>query len=144
MKRIFYVGKASGISMMPLIVAGDKLFVEKVNFQDVHIGDILVFNKNSKFIGHRVAFKIGQKIITKGDNVYWTDGTVRPKDVLGRLAVVKHKDGKTIRFDTFKARIISFYFLFYSLITVYPPRILYKILRTVFRGRRFLTKFLVS
>lgn len=58
-------------SMEPTIESGDTVLIKKCDFDDVKIGDIIVYKNDNKYIIHRVVrFDDDGSIVTKGDNDY--------------------------------------------------------------------------
>ena len=87
-------------SMDPAIPPKTYILVEKATADDVEVGDIIVFRSSDprikgKFNTHRLTFKSGDTLVTKGDNNASTDGIYSPKpeDVVGKY--VKTLDGMT-------------------------------------------------
>ncbi len=73
-------------SMIPVLDEGSNgIRIQPNNPEDVHIGDIITFQKNQSLIVHRVIDKgtdeQGDYFITKGDNNTFSDGKIRFKDV---------------------------------------------------------------
>ncbi len=87
-------------SMDPTIPPRTYILVEKATADDVEEGDIIVFRSRDprikgQFNTHRLTFKSGDNLVTKGDNNAATDGAYspRPEDVVGRY--VKSLKGMT-------------------------------------------------
>lgn len=141
MKKKYFIGKGYGSSMQPLINQDDKIYIEKVAFEDLAIGDIIVFYQNNKLISHRFIRKKNGKIIAKGDNSLLFDKPFEPKQIFGRVSKIQGKND-TIDLNLKMAQITKYYFLFYSLIISYAALLTYKILSKIIPGRRFIIKFL--
>ncbi len=89
-----------GVSMEPLLQAGDLITIEKTPTEDIKVGDVIVFNVPSltrqmynypAVVAHRVVEKrvtaSGVSFRTRGDNTAGEDPfTVRPQDVKGTVA----------------------------------------------------------
>ena len=78
-------------SMDPTIPPRTYILVEKATADDVQEGDIIVFRSSDpriqgQFNTHRLVFKSGDNLVTKGDNNAATDGAYSPKpeDVVGK------------------------------------------------------------
>ena len=78
-------------SMDPTIPPRTYILVEKATADDVEEGDIIVFRSSDprikgQFNTHRLVFKSGDNLVTKGDNNASTDGAYspRPEDVVGK------------------------------------------------------------
>ena len=87
-------------SMDPTIPPRTYILVEKATADDVEEGDIIVFRSSDprikgQFNTHRLVFKSGDNLVTKGDNNASTDGAYSPKpeDVVGKY--VKSLSGMT-------------------------------------------------
>lgn len=141
MTKTIFVGHGQGTSMQPIINEKDKLTIEKVKRRDLHPGDIVVFYKKGSFVGHRIIKFKNDTIVTKGDNVPFPDKPVNFGDLLGKVVNIEGKYG-TLSLSSPLAKIISFYFLSYSLITFYLPYWLYIFLTRILRGRKILVKLL--
>jgi signal peptidase I len=82
-----------GLSMAPLILPTDKVFVEKV--KNPKLNDVVVFKKGGQLIAHRIIYIKGGKIVTKGDHNKKSDGVVRASSLLGKVEKIK-REGETI------------------------------------------------
>lgn len=82
-------------SMLPLILPGDDVFVEKK--RKINLNDIIVFRHKGELVAHRVLYidPESKKIITKGDNNKKVDGKISEKKVLGKINKVK-RNGDTV------------------------------------------------
>ena len=114
--------KAFGVSMLPLIRAGDILTIKPVEYVDLSIGDIILYENNSKPFVHRI-IKIRRLensfiFITKGDFLRRTDQSIKSPQILGKLAYLE-RNGNRIHFNTLFMRIVGYIIaLFYPL--TYP------------------------
>ncbi len=133
----YYLGEAFGLSMFPLIKSKDRLYVEKPKFNKIHIGDIIVYYNHRKLISHRVIWKNSQHYIVKGDNNYFIDPPVTHSQILGKLNYIENRQYH-IRLNSYKASVIKYCFLLYSLI----PYVSFKIIIKIFRGRKFIVKLI--
>jgi len=91
---------APGSSMLPFIRSGDKIFVEPVEQNSVHVGDVIVFVQvgTGHVIAHRVVQLKSNRMLCKGDNVANSfDGWILFEDVLGRVIKVQ-REGKPVHF----------------------------------------------
>ena len=127
--------------MSPLINKGDKLYIERVKMERLKRGDIVVYLSNKKLISHRVIKITENKVICKGDNVPFYDQPVKAELIIGRVRKISGKYGELNLMSRY-VRVLSCYFLFFSLISYYLPLILRKILIKLFCGRRMLTRLL--
>ncbi|HLJ27450.1 MAG TPA: PqqD family peptide modification chaperone [Candidatus Angelobacter sp.] len=82
-----------GVSMFPVLLAGDKALVKRTRVEDLKVGDIIVWSKTpSNTIAHRVV-SLGLaadpwSIVTKGDLLLELDEPLQPGDVLGKIVAV--------------------------------------------------------
>jgi signal peptidase I len=81
---------ATGWSMLPSVWPGETLVVERVQPDQVHIGDVVVVGREGRLCAHRV---IGtedtpgnRQWITQGDAMAAPDRPVAGSDLLGRVA----------------------------------------------------------
>lgn len=83
-----FIATASSGSMEPLILKGDEVEVERVNFADLKKGDVIAFWSEDlqNAVVHRF-YRLEQgRIVTKGDNNLVADvGYVEKKNFLGRV-----------------------------------------------------------
>jgi ATP-binding cassette subfamily B protein len=89
-----------GRSMYPIINKGDYLTVKPIKFNQVKVGDIIVYRKFSQaeFTVHRILKKGidvgGQYLLTKGDANIHLDQLVYSQDVYGKVIVIEKKNGR--------------------------------------------------
>jgi len=81
---------ATGWSMLPAVRPGDTLVVERVNPDQVRIGDVVVVGRDGRLCGHRVV-SIAEdpenpQWITQGDALPVADRPVAGNELLGRVA----------------------------------------------------------
>lgn len=130
---------AYGDSMSPLINKGDVIYVSK---GEVGVGDIVLFVQSNKAIVHRIIWKRGSRVWTKGDSVFILDNEIREVDILGKVFRIEG-DMKNISFFNRKVRIVQIYFLLRSIIIyIAPGRMLKVILRRLLGGRRVLVNLI--
>jgi len=79
--------KTSGLSMFPLIWTGDKVTISPQ--KDVNIGDVIVFSRDGRMVGHkivRIFEKNGiQYYQTRGDSVFRVDEPITAERILGKV-----------------------------------------------------------
>ncbi|GEM_PF-2552869 len=81
-----------GRSMFPFIMPGDKAKVRWVPLARTRIGEVVVFRGGQgKLVSHRIIFKKGDKVITKGDFSPCWDRKWKSEDYLGKLEELKGK-----------------------------------------------------
>ena len=54
--------------MQPVIDPGDVIFIKKININDLKVGDVITFKKDSFIATHRIIEIQEDKVITQGDN----------------------------------------------------------------------------
>ncbi len=81
--------RAQGYSMFPTLRRGDVLNVERVEPQQVRVGDVVVMARGSGFVSHRVVSTgkdvEGGLLVTRGDATAVDDLPWRESDLLGRV-----------------------------------------------------------
>jgi signal peptidase I len=91
-------GQVVSNSMWPAIKKGDRVLVERVLWDDLRFGDIIVFRKGETLSVHRVLAKRGAKtggcLLEKGDAVLWWS-FVPAEDVVGRVRSIQGPDRTT-------------------------------------------------
>jgi len=78
-----------GRSMLPTLPPGTVVQTESVPFQDLKVGDIVIFKRpeDAHPVIHRITYKSLNYLITKGDNNLRHDGFVLSKFVIARAVV---------------------------------------------------------
>lgn len=114
MKLSRYFGDISSIqtfgnSMRPLLYDGDIVSFNKVKFGSLKTNDIVCFKSNNHLITHRVIYKTGTYLITKGDNNPHSDGKIGPEKILGRVASIR-RNGQNLNIDDIYLFQSSIYF----------------------------------
>ena len=86
-------------SMEPIIKRGDVVVYKKIDYKEIEIGDIIVYNLNSIRVVHRViSFKNSSNgeilLVTKGDNNSYKDSNpVKKSQLVGKLLFIIPKMG---------------------------------------------------
>src|SRR5258708_4445498 len=79
--------------MTPAIQPGDLLFIRRVHFQGISVGQIVLYARGCRLITHRVAEKPSapgpRYLVTCGDRVIQNDSPVSPDELLGRVKFVE-------------------------------------------------------
>jgi len=69
--------RVDGTSMLPTLEGGDLVVIQNVPINQIHVGDIIVYNglcsAGGESVVHRVVNITAQGLITKGDNNAMTD-----------------------------------------------------------------------
>lgn len=96
---------ASGISMYPTIIEGDKIRVDTRMNKDLSVGDIIVYESYFFLICHRIIksfLKDGERFyITKGDSIKSAFEEVMESEVMGKATTITRR-GRS--FDPYKLR----------------------------------------
>lgn len=96
-------------SMAPLIRSGDFVLVEP-GCENIHRGDIVVFNSGHGLITHRVISIIdeesGPQYVTKGDGRLWPDPHLSATDIIGRVLAIRRGD-RQLALDSKSWRTVS-------------------------------------
>jgi signal peptidase len=78
----------SGVSMEPTLKAGDLVIVQKSSTEDIHIGDLVLFNKSEKRVLHRVIdiddSGVEAEVTTQGDANNVADEPIPVSGVQGK------------------------------------------------------------
>jgi signal peptidase I len=81
----YFSTKVEGNSMFPLFHTNDILFFKKTTFNTIKTNDVLMIKKGKELITHRVIYRTGEYLITKGDNNLIADGKIYPKQIIGKV-----------------------------------------------------------
>ena len=90
--------RVTGWSMLPSVMPGDTLVIERTSGNAVSEGDIVLYGRDRRLFVHRVVAKGSlndQTIVTRGDSMPHPDPPVSEQDVLGRVAFIL-RDGKCV------------------------------------------------
>ena len=80
--------KVRGWSMLPTIWPGDTLVISRLDGRELVQGDIALFQRESRFIVHRVLSKSTsniKQVLTRGDAMLQHDAPVATDDLLGQV-----------------------------------------------------------
>ncbi len=90
--------RVTGWSMLPTVMPGDTLVIDRIHSDEVSEGDIVLFGRDGRLFVHRVIDK-GQpqtrRIVTKGDGMRAADPPVSGSDLLGRVSSIV-RNGKCL------------------------------------------------
>lgn len=99
--------------MMPTVWPGDTLRIERESFEGIATGDIVLFQRDGRFIAHRVIAAAGEPEkriwITQGDGMPTADAPVSVSEMLGKVAWIE-RDGRCLEpraVVTFRERLIA-------------------------------------
>jgi len=109
--------EATGWSMLPMVWPGDTLVVERVNHDQVQIGDVVLVGGEGRLRAHRVVFVAedsgNRRWITRGDAMPAPDRFGMEHELLGRVSYLI-RAGKRIALpprlslvDALIARVVS-------------------------------------
>ena len=98
--------------MSPELKVGEYILVKKS--YKYKVGDIVTYKKKDNYITHRIVYKKGNTIITKGDKNNLNDEPINKKNIVGKL-VRKLK----------VVSLISYLLTFYLDFNIYIGNILY-------------------
>jgi signal peptidase len=91
--------QVTGWSMLPAVMPGDTLVIDRVSSDAVSEGDIVLFGRDRRFFVHRVITK-GQsqtaELVTRGDAMRTPDPPVPESDLLGRVSFIV-RNGKCLK-----------------------------------------------
>ncbi len=106
-------------SMLPLIKATDRVVVNTCGASDVKLGDIVLFERDSSLIVHRVLErKIEDKkiiLVPKADRVCEKEKPFSEEQFLGKVVKI-HKESFTLHLERWHGIAINRSFYFYSLL----------------------------
>lgn len=74
--------------MLPAVLPGDELIVEKRGIAQLHPGEVVLFTRGGRLCAHRVIAKEGSRLITRGDAMSRPDEPVAECEVLGRVEAI--------------------------------------------------------
>jgi hypothetical protein len=84
---------ARGHSMLPTLWPGDLLTVVTTTFEQVHPGDIVLYQRSERFFIHRVMRKLAgsdrPSLVARGDSMSGFDAPVLPEELLGKIVSVQ-------------------------------------------------------
>lgn len=87
---------ALGYSMLPTLWPGDLLTIEAKSFDQVQVGDVVLFAREDRFFIHRILRKDdleGRKyLVTRGDAMPDADAPVSPGELLGKVVCTEYGD----------------------------------------------------
>jgi len=86
--------------MQPAIPDGAYLEVHPVAFDELRIGDIVVFHYAGEVFCHRLIKKVGRRCILKGDTLLAADPPVVWDQVIGRVTTLIDHNARLIPLDS--------------------------------------------
>ncbi|HLK55822.1 MAG TPA: S24/S26 family peptidase [Chthonomonadaceae bacterium] len=94
------VVRIQGRSMYPTLRHGVRVEVQPVAYDELHIGDLVVFHDGKKIVCHRLIRKAHRLLYLKGDTNLWADPPVIWAQVLGRVSRIVDNDFRIHSIDT--------------------------------------------
>lgn len=95
--------RVSGTSMVPAILPGDMVTVERAGADEVSIGDVVVFVRDGRLVAHRAittSDTCGEpRLVTRGDRMRKNDSAVSSSELLGKITSVE-RAGRQVRLRT--------------------------------------------
>jgi len=82
-------------SMKPLILRGDYVIAQKEKLSEIRRGDLVLIQRQSDFLTHRLILKSSNKWFTKGDNNLAPDTPSKSDVIIGRILLVRGDDQET-------------------------------------------------
>lgn len=92
--------KVEGRSMYPILRNGVSLEVQPTAFDELEVGDLVVFSDGRGLICHRLLRKSQTALYLKGDTNLWTDPPIDYEQVLGRVTRIIASNLKITAVDT--------------------------------------------
>lgn len=86
--------RVSGWSMLPTVLPGDTLVIERIDRETAQEGDIVLFARDRRFFVHRVVSKPTERaipdatLLTRGDAMPAADAPVAGGDLLGKVCYI--------------------------------------------------------
>jgi signal peptidase I len=91
--------QVNGWSMLPSVLPGDTLMLERACGEHISPGEIVLFHRDRRLFAHRVIAKRGQgselRIVTQGDGMARPDPAVSESELLGKVNFIV-RDGRLV------------------------------------------------
>src|ERR1700684_3632706 len=82
-----------GTSMVPSILPGDLVFIQRANASEISTGEIALYLRGGRLFAHRVVGRAGNAelplLILRGDRLRREDPPVCPSELLGRVRFIE-------------------------------------------------------
>jgi len=102
--------ETSGFSMWPFLRGREKLLIKKVPVEDLKIGDIILYEKDTQKICHRLVKKKngreGVSLFVRGDNAPYSSERVTEQMYSGKAVGILNK-GRTFDLTSRRSRFIN-------------------------------------
>lgn len=95
--------RTAGTSMVPSIIPGDVVSIQRASLQDISPGEIVVFLQKGQIVVHRVVDRktadaagrpVEPCLITRGDRLRHHDPPVSAPELVGRVVSIRRDDRK--------------------------------------------------
>jgi signal peptidase I len=90
-----------GTSMVPSILPGDMISVQRADLFEISPGEIVMYLRDDRLFVHRVVARAGThgdpRLITRGDRLTYDDPLVSSSELLGRVTSIQTHDGRRQR-----------------------------------------------
>ena len=87
-----------GTSMVPSILPGDLISVQRAELSEISSGEIVLYSRDGRLFAHRVVARAGShddpRLITRGDRLFHSDPPVSSLEMLGRVTSIQCGDGR--------------------------------------------------
>ena len=90
-------------SMEPVLKIGDKVTATPADIEELRIGQVVVYRRNSKYIVHRIVKIEGFVAVTAGDNVRKFDAPISVFDIVGIVKNIPAEAAKSKIYRFFRA-----------------------------------------
>jgi signal peptidase I len=93
-----------GTSMVPSILPGDLISVQRVEVSKISVGDIVLYSRAGRMFVHRVVARCDGAcvpedrafLLTRGDRLGYNDPEVSPTELLGRVVSISRNGQKVV------------------------------------------------
>jgi hypothetical protein len=93
--------RAFGTSMVPSILPGDLVSVQRAGFSEISTGDVVVYSREGRLFAHRAVGLSGDtsdpRLIARGDRLCDNDAPISSTALLGRVTSIERADGRGFR-----------------------------------------------
>jgi len=85
--------RALGTSMVPSILPGDLISIQRASMSQISPGEVVLFERDGRLFAHRVIGTAGSPdtphLITRGDRLCYNDPPVSAAELLGRVTSIE-------------------------------------------------------
>lgn len=92
--------RITGRSMYPALHNGARVIISPVVYDELSVGDLIVFHNGDGIICHRLIRKGNGRLTLKGDTNLWADPPVLSSQALGRVVGTIESDQQMRALDT--------------------------------------------